>query len=310
MLLKIRNFFGGLFIIFSFIFGALSVGMGFDESFKLTIIMYLLFGILPLLIAKLLFEGWQGFQFKVSNMKSLLVHPGIRLYVLVTVITPILLNSLDIINFYNMDRLSSPEDVYFANISVDWLGYIIVFAGLIAFMCFCGVFVLGWKNSKKPLRYTFIISFTLSILISILINNDYQAINPDGLVISTLGNREEIPWSEVEHVNLKGNVSSDGFSKNSTSSFKWKFEFLLKNGETRVFGPFYYTKYSLEDSLNIKRLIHDKNINATTYQLSEREWEFVQVDIGYETDANVEDFYSIFQYDPQSKEYYNIQYTE
>ena len=265
-------------------------------------------GILPLIIALFLFEGRQAIKFNISSLHLLLVNPGVRIYVLITIITPILLNSLDTLKFSNVDRLSSPGDVYFASLSVEWLGYMLVFAGLIAFMAFAGLFVLGWKNSRKPLRYTFIITFILSIFISVIINNDYKAINQNGLVISSLGNKEEISWSDVKHVNLKGSITSDGFSKTSGSSFKWKFEFFLKNGETEHFGPFSYSEYSLEDSLNIKKLLADKNISLTTDQLLDKEWEYVQIDMDYEEGAKPEDFYSVFQYDPKTREYYDIQY--
>ncbi len=169
-------------------------------------------------------------------------------------------------------------------------------------MAFAGVFVLGWKNSKKSLRNTFIVSFALAIFISVIINNDFKAINQEGLVISTLGNKEEIPWSDVKHVNLKGSITSDGLSKTSGSSFKWKFEFLLKNGQSEEFGPFSYTEYNLEDSLNSKELLADKHISLTTERLFDKEWEFVQIDMDYEEEAKPEDFYSIFQYNPQTGE--------
>lgn len=295
-------------MIISVIFGAVSVGIGYGEPIVITLIMYLLTGILPLIIAFFLFEGRQAIKFNISSLRSLLVNPRVRIYVLITIITPILLNSLDTLKFSKVDRLLSPGDVYFANISIEWLGYTLVFAGLTAFMAFAGVFVLGWKNSKNSLRYTFIITLTLSIFISVIINNDYKAINQDGLVIRTLGNKEEISWSDVKHVNLKGSVTSDGFSKTSGSSFKWKFEFLLKNGETEEFGPFSYSKYNLEDSINIKELLADKNISLTTDQLLDEEWEYVQIDMDYEEEAKPEDFYSVFQYDPKTREYYYIQY--
>ncbi|MFD2212226.1 hypothetical protein [Metabacillus endolithicus] len=308
MLMKIRKFFGVLLVIISVIFGAASFGLGYGEPIFITLIMYLMLGIFPLILALLLFKGRSVIAFKVSNLRSLFVNKRVRVYILITIITPILLNFVDSLSRNKMKRLAGSENVYFANISEGWLGYTIVFISLIVFMAFSGIFVLGWKNSEKSLRYTFIITLIFTILISVMINDDYKAINKNEIIISTLGNKEKIPWSDVKHAYLKGKITSDGFKKSSGSSFKWKFEFVLKNGDTEEFGPFTYFKYNLRDSLNIKKLLADKNISLTIDQLSDEEWEYVQIDMEYEEQVKPEDFYSLFQYDPESGEYYYIQY--
>jgi len=126
----------------------------------------------------------------------------------------------------------------------EWLGYTSMFAGLTAFISFTGIFVVfGWKNSYLYLKYMLIISLSLSIILSVIMHNDYKAINQDGLVISTLGQKEEIYWSKFKHAYLKANVTRDGFSKTSGSSFNWEFDFHLKNGETEEFGSFSYSTY-------------------------------------------------------------------
>ncbi|MBU7595129.1 hypothetical protein [Metabacillus halosaccharovorans] len=297
-------------MIISVIFGVASVGVGIgnDEPIVIITIMYLLTGVLPLIISFLLFEGRKAFKFNTSSLRSLLVNRGVRIYVLITIITPILLYVIDKSKFSNIDRLSSPGDVYFSTISIEWLGYLLVFTGLLAYVTFVGIFVISWKESNNLHRCIFIISLTISIFISVMMNNDYKAINQEGLAISTFSNKEVISWADVKHVNLKGSVTRDGFGKTSGNSFRWKFKFLLKNGEIEQFGPFSYTKHNLEDSLNIKELLADKNISLTTDQLLDEEWEYVQIDMKYEEDAKPEDFYSIFQYNPETREYYYIQY--
>jgi len=282
--------------------------MGYGEPIVITLIMYLILGIFPLILALLIFKGKSAIKFKVSNLRSLFVNQRVRVYVLLTIITPILLNFVDSLGRNKLERLAGPGNIYFANISEGWLGYTIVFVSLITFMSFAGIFVLGWKNSKHSLRYTFIINLIFTILISVMINDDYKAINQDELIISTLGKKEKIPWSDVKHAYLKGKITSDGFKKSSGSSFKWKFEFVLKNGDTEEFGPFTYFKYNLKDSLNIKKLLADKNISLTIDQLSDEEWEYVQIDMDYEEEVKPEDFYSLFQYDPKSGQYYYIHY--
>ena len=306
--MKIRKFFGVLLLIISVIFGAVSIGLGYGEPVVITLIMYLILGIFPLILALLLFKGKSAIKFKVSNLCSLFVNQRVRVYVLITIITPIVLNFVDSLGRNKLERLAGPGNVYFANISEGWLGYTIVFVSLVTFMSFAGIFVLGWKNSKHSLRYTFIINLIFTILISVMINDDYKAINQDELIISTLGKKEKIPWSDVKHAYLKGKITSDGFKKSSGSSFKWKFEFVLKNGDTEEFGPFTYFKYNLKDSLNIKKLLADKNISLTIDQLSDEEWEYVQIDMDYEEEVKPEDFYSLFQYDPKSGQYYYIHY--
>ncbi|MCM3163441.1 hypothetical protein [Metabacillus litoralis] len=308
MIIKIRKFFGVLLLIISVIFGAVSIGMGYGEPIVITLIMYLILGIFPLILALLIFKGKSAIKFKVSNLRSLFVNQRVRVYVLLTIITPILLNFVDSLGRNKLERLAGPGNIYFANISEGWLGYTIVFVSLITFMSFAGIFVLGWKNSKHSLRYTFIINLIFTILISVMINDDYKAINQDELIISTLGKKEKIPWSDVKHAYLKGKITSDGFKKSSGSSFKWKFEFVLKNGDTEEFGPFTYFKYNLKDSLNIKKLLADKNISLTIDQLLDEEWEYVQIDMEYEEEVKPEDFYSLFQYDPKSGQYYYIHY--
>ncbi|MFV2046197.1 hypothetical protein ACEWK1_02360 [Metabacillus sp. YM-086] len=308
MIIKIRKSFGVLLLIISVIFGAVSIGMGYGEPIVITLIMYLILGIFPLILALLIFKGKSAIKFKVSNLRSLFVNQRVRVYVLLTIITPILLNFVDSLGRNKLERLAGPGNIYFANISEGWLGYTIVFVSLITFMSFAGIFVLGWKNSKHSLRYTFIINLIFTILISVMINDDYKAINQDELIISTLGKKEKIPWSDVKHAYLKGKITSDGFKKSSGSSFKWKFEFVLKNGDTEEFGPFTYFKYNLKDSLNIKKLLADKNISLTIDQLLDEEWEYVQIDMEYEEEVKPEDFYSLFQYDPKSGQYYYIHY--
>lgn len=306
--MKIRKFFGVLLLIISVIFGAVSIGMGYGEPIVITLIMYLILGIFPLILALLLFKGKSAIKFKVSNLRSLFVNQRVRVYVLITIITPIVLNFVDSLGRNKLERLAGPGNIYFANISEGWLGYTIVFVSLITFISFAGIFVLGWKNSKHSLRYTFIINLIFTILISVMINDDYKAINQDELIISTLGKKEKIPWSDVKHAYLKGKITSDGFKKSSGSSFNWKFEFVLKNGDTEEFGPFTYFKYNLKDSLNIKKLLADKDISLTIDQLSDEEWEYVQIDMDYEEEVKPEDFYSLFQYDPKSGQYYYIHY--
>lgn len=308
MLREIRKFFGGVMMIIAFIFGTVSIGIGFGEPIVITLMMYVLTGIFPLIISLFLLEERFARTFTFSNFHLIFRKQIVRIYVFITIITPIFLNVLDSMKFSNVDRLSRPGDVYFTTISVEWLGYMLVIAGLTAFITFAGIFVLGWKNSNQFLRYTFILSLPLFIFMSVIMNDDFKAINQDGLVINTIGNKAEMSWSEVKHVNLNGSITRDGYTKTSGRSFKWEFEFLLENGETEEFGPFTYSKHNLESSLNIKDLLAEKNISLTTDRLLEEEWNFVQIDMDYEEGTNPESFYSIFQYDPKTGEYYDIQY--
>lgn len=70
------------------------------------------------------------------------------------------------------------------------VGYLLVFTGLLAYITFVGIFVIGWKESNNLHRCIFIISLTISIFISVMMNNDYKAINQEGLAISTFGNKK------------------------------------------------------------------------------------------------------------------------
>lgn len=304
----VRKLFGRILLFISTVFGALTVGTSFGEPIVVILFIYLLTSVLPAILALFLLKGRQAIVFNRWGLKSFFLSKGVRIYVLITIITPILIMSIDTLHFSNWDRLSSPEDVYFANLSVEWMGYASIITGLTAFIFFIGIFVFGWKDSHAFHRYTFILSLSLAIILSVVMRNDYKAINPDGLVISTFGEKEEISWSDVEYAYLTGELNRKGYRSNVSNHFEWEFEFLLKNGETETFGPFSYTDYNLEASKNIKELLADKRISLTTERLTDKEWDYVQIDMDYEEEAKPEDFYSVFQYDPETQEYYNIPY--
>jgi len=307
-LLMVRKLFGRILLFISTVFGAVTVGTSFGEPIVAILFVYLLTSALPSILALFLIKGRQAIVFNRWGLKSFFLSKGVRIYVLITIITPILLKSIDTLHFNNWDRLSGPEDVYFANLSVEWMGYASVITGLLAFIFFIGIFVFGWRDSTSFQKYMFILSLSFALILSVVMRNDYKAINPDGLVISTLGEKEEISWSDVEHAYLTGELNRKGYRSNVSNHFQWEFEFLLKNGESETFGPFSYTSYNLEASTKIKELLADKRISLTTDRLTDKEWDYVQIDMDYEEEAKPEDFYSVFQYNPKTKEYYTIPY--
>lgn len=71
-----------------------------------------------------------------------------------------------------------------------------------------------------------------------------------------------------------------------------------------MIGPFYYGNRYLDASLDIKKLIIEKRISMSTDRISKKEWCFIEVDMEYH-EGSPEDFYTFFQFDPESKKYYN-----
>ncbi|CAM3808385.1 hypothetical protein [Mesobacillus thioparans] len=297
--IKFKNIIGYIICIFSVITGGIATGYLYEDFSIGFILTYLVFGLLPFWLGLLIVNGKEMLKLQKGQLFPL------RLYLFFSVITPLLINIVDDSSRNKISLVSSPNDVYLQLMSQEWMGYVMVFAGILAYFPAMYLFINGWKTRERHIKWMFFISLAVAVTFGFITRDDYQAVRTDGIVVSKHGEKEEIPWSEIDTVDIDGQVSSDGFHRTSTSSFKWSFYFRLQDGRTIEMGDLSYNKYNLKDSLAIKKVLKDHKIPWKVYGLSEREWEFVEVDMDYE-EADSEDFYRIFQYDPETREPYDV----
>jgi hypothetical protein len=300
ILLKIKNIIGYLICVLFIIVGF----MGTLEIIKNPtvggVIAFVIAGILPYWLGLILINGKEMLKINKDNLFAL------RLYLTLTVLIPIILQLIFNFALNHEGRVGNPKDVYMTPVSQEWMVYTMIFAGLLAAFPGFRLLIVGWKNTENHLRWMFVIGTLVAVIFGFITRDDFMAVRTDGIVVSKLGVKEEIPWSEVEFVEINGHVSSDGFHRTSTNSYKWSFYFRLDGGIVIEVGPLGYNRYNLRDSLEIKEVLMEEKIPWKVYGLSEKEWDFVEVDMEIEEDANPNDFYDIFQYDPVTREPYDI----
>ncbi|WP_059172553.1 hypothetical protein [Bacillus sp. FJAT-27445] len=262
---------------------------------------YLIMGVGVFLVGLFILIGTKMFSSYIFKSKSL------RSFLFLTTVGPFSLNLLDWWRNGQYRNLANLKDVWLMPGSFGWLDYFLCGTGVAFLFTMGAIFIFGSKETGKYVISLCVVSLLLTSVLFYITMNDYEAIRADGIVIQKLGDKEEIAWSKVRHVDILGYLSRDGASKTSTRSFKWEFVFYLNDGTKKAIGPFKYNDYFLTGSLDIKKLIMDKKIQMATDRITEEEWGFIKVDMKYEV-GNRDDFYEIFQYDPKTKEYYSITY--
>jgi hypothetical protein len=212
---------------------------------------------------------------------------------------PVFLHLNDYIVKWKINAVSTPEVIYLDLFSTQWLGYVEIFIVFLTFMLFAPIYVSGWNFLPKETRHLFLVLLALLPIVLFLVKDDYQAIRDQGIVISKFGNQEKYSWQEIEKVELYAYIGRDFRS----SEMKWKYVFYLVDGGTRVFVQFSYYPESVHESIDIKKKILQENIPFYLDQLSDKEWDFVKIDM--EDYPEVQDeFYVLFQYDPKTNSYY------
>ncbi|WP_316570190.1 hypothetical protein [Neobacillus sp. YIM B06451] len=298
-------------ILIAHVMGLIAIGEMIKERDFSMLAMYTLFGLLPFLGGFILMRGKQ-ILYRYSKGKYVftikkLYSPNLRVYLFITIAIPFFLSALEFWNLKKYQKLANIKDVWLIPASYMWLDYFLILTALLALMFAGRIFVAGLKEVERSSIAVFAFSFLLTATIVLLTNNDFEAVRKDGIVTQKLGKMESIAWADVTQVDINGYLSKDGFSSTSSQSFKWEFIFYIKNGKEKVIGPFYYGNSYLDASLDIKKLIIEKRIPMSTDRISKKEWGFIEVDMEYD-EGNPEDLYKVFQYDPVSKEYYNIPY--
>ncbi|RDU36032.1 hypothetical protein DRW41_15705 [Neobacillus piezotolerans] len=311
LMLKGKKFFAYLIIFIAHVMGLIAIGEFIGERDYSLLAMYVLFGLIPFLVGFILMRGKQIF-YRYSKGKYIftlkkLYSPNLRVYLYITIAIPCFYSLMKFWNLGKYQKLANIKDIWLFPASYMWLDYFLIITGLLSFIMAGRIFVAGLKEVERSSIAIFSFSFLLTASIILLTNNDFEAVRKDGIVTQKLGKMESIPWADVKNVGINGYLSQDGFSSTASKSFKWEFIFYLKNGKDKVIGPFYYGNSYLGASLDIKKLIIEKRIPMSTDRISEKEWDFIEVDMEY-NEGSPEDFYTFFQFDPESKKYYNIPY--
>lgn len=295
---KLRKFVGYIVVIISIILGITGISVAeWDQPF-VSIFLYLLLGVLPFCIGLWIIGGYPSLKENAWGK--------FRFYTALTVFAPLTFQLVDYLIDEKGERVSSPTDIFVDSAGIPiWLTYVVIFAGVLAFISFLGIYVT-WFQMEKHVYIMFIGSLIICTVVPLFTKNDYRAIREEGLFVSSQGSNESIPWANIEKVNVVGEIS-EGLGKSSSSYFKWDFIFYVKDGKEERFGPFAYSEYNLHASKDIKNAIMENRVSMSLDGLSEKEWSYVEIDMEYE-EGDPNDFYEFFQYDPKTKEYYDIPY--
>lgn len=300
LLQKLKKIAGVLLIIAALIMGITAVGIAEWKRPFFSIVFYLMIGLIPFLLGILLLAGIKGFKEGIWG--------PLRVFTGITVILPLTLQLADYLKERKIQLVSSPNDIYLDSAGIpDWLAWVIIFAGITAFFTFLAMYV-AWFKVPKNVYILFSISIILCIFIPLLTKGDFRAIRNDGLVTSVQEEYNEVPWSKMERVFLNGYIE-EAIGKSGSDEYVWEFIFYTKEGEKEAFGPFGYSDYNLETSHAIKNKIMAERIPLSTEALSEDEWDFVELDMEFEEEANPKDFYTLFQYNPETKDYYDLPFN-
>lgn len=298
-LVKLKKFVGYIVVIFAIFLGIIAMSVAEWDQVFANIFLYLLLGGLPFVIGVWMIEGWKSL--KVTAWGKF------RFYTAITFFSPIIIRTISYVNDKKEERVSSATDIFVDYAGTPkWLTYLVMGAGIIAFMTFLAIYV-NWFDMERHVYFMFVVSLIISIVVPLIAKDDFRAIREEGLYFSIQGDIEEVPWYQIERVEIVGN-NVDGIGSSNSAYFKWDFIFFLKNGDKEKFGSFSYSNYNLTTSLEIKNEIMEHRVSMSLDGLSDEEWSYVEIDMEYE-EGDPHDFYELFQYNPETKEYYHIPYN-
>lgn len=293
---KVKKIVSYIIIIFSFITGIGATATAEWEDLYINILLYLLFGGLPFAIGIIMLEGLKEVK---ENAWGIF-----RFYTGISFLAPILLKIIMYFNDKNTNRISTPTDIYITNYQ-GFIGLIIIFTGFYAFCLFIVIYITGFRVEKE-LYISLLVAFLISAGLSIYGKNDYYAIREEGLFLSSKEEQIAIPWEDVESVRIEAALEKSG-GKYPTREFEGEFIFYLKDHEPVKFSGCGYDEPSLQYSHQIKNVIMENKIPMSIDSISEKEWEFLEVDM-QDDEIKPDDFYKLFQYNPETNEYYDIKY--
>ena len=276
--------------------GMIVVTWDWKNEFLVGFASYMFLAILPfslgyLWINKKSFKKEYWFRFRVFTGITIVIPVGVKLY-------PYFLDE-------KQQQLFNTANVYLDAIARPaFFSAGVVVALIVGVIALLSIYINWFKLSKK-IYFLFGMSAISLAIMYFMTEKDYKAINDDGIIVSAEESHQEIAWTDVESVYLSSYVSSEKSKK-----YVWEFIFYVKDGEEITIGPFRYEQDAITTSLTIKDKIMQQKIAMYLDGLTDEDWQYVQSDIEGQTDVNPQDFYTLIQYNPETKEYYDMPYKE
>jgi len=256
---------------------------------------YMILAILPFSLGyfwnnKKSFKKEYWFRFRVFTGITIVIPVGFKLY-------PHFLNE-------KQQELFQTANIYIDAIAIPaFFSAGVVVALIVGIIALLSIYI-NWFAISKKFYFLFSMSVVSLAIMYFMTEKDYKAINEEGIIVSSDDTHQEFIWTDVESVYLSSYVSS------ASEEYVWDFIFYLKDGEEITIGPFYYQQDEIATSLAIKEKIMQQKIAMYLDGLTDEDWQYVQSDIEEQTDVNPQDFYTLIQYNPETKEYYDMPYKE
>lgn len=231
-----------------------------------------------------------------------------RFFTAITIVIPAAFRIYETF-FKQQEGMSSTTDIYRDTFAAPVLlsaGVVVVL--IVGVITLLSIYI-NWFAISKKIYVLFGISIVSLAFMYFSTEKDYKAINEDGIVISMEDTQQQFAWADIESVYLSSYVSSDS-SRKASNQYVWEFVFYLKDGEEITIGPFRYDQDTIATSLTIKDKIMQQKIAMYLDGLTDEDWQYVQSDMDEQTDVNPQDFYTLIQYNPETKEYYDMPYKE
>lgn len=264
------------------------------NEFLVGFVSYLFLAILPfslgyLWINKKSFKKEYWFRFRVFTGITIIIPFAVKLY-------PYFLNE-------EQEQLLGRANIYLDAIARPaFFSAGVVVALVVGVITLLSIYINGFKLSKK-IYFLFVVSAISLAIMYVITEKDYKAINDDGIIVSAEESQQTVAWEDVESVYLSSYVSSENARK-----YVWEFVFYVKDGEEITIGPFRYEQDAIATSLAIKEKIMQQKIAMYLDGLTDEDWQYVQSDMDGQIDVNPQDFYTLIQYNPETKEYYDMPY--
>ena len=255
---------------------------------------YMFLAIVPfslgyLWINKKSFKKEYWFRFRVFTGITIIIPFGVKLY-------PYFLNE-------EQEQLLGRATIYLDAIARPaFFSAGVIVALIVGVITLLSIYINGFKLSKK-IYFLFVVSAISLAIMYVITEKDYKAINDDGIIVSAEESQQTVVWADIESVYLSSYVSSENARK-----YVWEFVFYVKDGEEITIGPFRYEQDAIATSLAIKEKIMQQKIAMYLDGLTDEDWQYVQSDIEGQIDVNPQDFYTLIQYNPETKEYYDMPY--
>ena len=255
---------------------------------------YMFLAIVPfslgyLWINKKSFKKEYWFRFRVFTGITIIIPFGVKLY-------PYFLNE-------EQEQLLGRANIYLDAIARPaFFSAGVIVALIVGLITLLSIYINGFKLSKK-IYFLFVVSAISLAIMYVITEKDYKAINDDGIIVSAEESQQTVVWADIESVYLSSYVSSENARK-----YVWEFVFYVKDGEEITIGPFRYEQDAIATSLAIKEKIMQQKIAMYLDGLTDEDWQYVQSDIEGQIDVNPQDFYTLIQYNPETKEYYDMPY--